>query len=58
MRVTIAYSKIKKQNLVSVNSATYQREILSEWPIPVPLSHLAIGSPFDNNQIGYHQQMQ
>ena len=27
---TIAYSKIKKRNLVLINNATYQRETLSE----------------------------
>ena len=38
MRLTIAYSKIKKRNLVLINNATYQRETLSErqplriWP--------------------------
>ena len=33
MRLTIAYSKIKKRNLVLINNATYQRETLSERPI-------------------------
>ena len=30
MRLTIAYSKIKKRNLVLINNDTYQRETLSE----------------------------
>ena len=41
MRLTIAYSKIKKKrNLVLINNATYQRETLSERPIPQPLTAL------------------
>ena len=38
MRLTIAYSKIKKQNLVLINNDTYQRETLSELPIRQPLN--------------------
>ena len=38
MRLTIAYSKIKKRNLVLINNATYQRETLSERPSRQPLS--------------------
>ena len=30
MRVTIAYSKIKKRNLVLINNGTHQRETLTE----------------------------
>ena len=37
MHLTIAYSKIKKQNLVSINNAKYQRETLSERPIRQPV---------------------
>ena len=37
MRLTIAYSKIKKRNLVLINNDTYQRETLSEGPIRQPL---------------------
>ena len=37
MRLTIAYSKIKKRNLMLINNATYQRETLSERPIRQPL---------------------
>ena len=37
MRLTIAYSKIKKRNLVLINNATYQRETLSDRPIRQPL---------------------
>ena len=39
MRLTIAYSKIKKRNLLLINNATYQRETLSERPIRQPLRH-------------------
>ena len=38
MRLTIAYSKIKKQNLVLIKNGTYQRETLSERPIRQPLT--------------------
>ena len=39
MCLTIAYSKIKKkQNLVLINNATYQRETLSERPIQQTLT--------------------
>ena len=38
MRLTIAYSEIKKRNLVLINNATYQRETLSERPIRQPLT--------------------
>ena len=37
MRLTIAYSNIKKRNLVSINNDTHQRETLSERPIRPPL---------------------
>ena len=37
MRLTIAYSKIKKRNLVLINNDTYQRETLLERPIRQPL---------------------
>ena len=36
MRLTIAYSEIKKRNLVLINNDTYQRETLSERPIRQP----------------------
>ena len=42
MRLTIAYSKIKKRNLVLINNDTYQRETLSEWPIRQPLRIIII----------------
>ena len=48
MRLTIAYSKIKKQNLVLINNATYQRETLSERPIRQPLKYLAIYKSHSN----------
>ena len=38
MRLTIAYTNIKKRNLVLINNVTYQRETLSERPIRQPLS--------------------
>ena len=41
MRLTIAYSKIKKRNLVLINNDTYQRETLSERPIRQPLRNYA-----------------
>ena len=45
MRLTIAYSKIKKRNLVLINNATYQGETLSERPIRQPLTHKNILLP-------------
>ena len=47
MRLTIAYSKIKKRNLVLINNATHQREALSERPIRPPLSDQGKGGPRD-----------
>ena len=38
MRLTIAYSEIKKRNLVLIKNATHQRETLSERPIRQPLN--------------------
>ena len=38
MRLTIAYSKIKKRNLVLNNNDTHQRGTVSERPIRPPLS--------------------
>ena len=37
MRLTIAYSKIMKRNLVLIKNDTYQRETVSERPIRTPL---------------------
>ena len=37
MRLTIAYFKIKKRNLVLINDGTHLRETLSERPIRLPL---------------------
>ena len=37
MRLTIAYSKIKKRNLVLIYNATHQRETLTERPIRLPI---------------------
>ena len=42
MHLAIAYSKIKKRNLVLINDATYQRETLSERPIRQPLNWFKI----------------
>ena len=39
MHLVIAYSKIKKRNLVLINNDTHQRETLSERPIRLPLKH-------------------
>ena len=44
MHLTTAYSKIKKQNLVLINNATYQRETLSEGPIQQPLSQPCVST--------------
>ena len=38
MRLTIAYSKIKKRNLVLIDNGTHQRGTVSERPIRQPLS--------------------
>ena len=37
MRLTVAYSRIKKRNLVLINNDTHQRETVSERPIRPPL---------------------
>ena len=48
MPLTIAYSKIKKRNLVLINNDTYQRETLSERPIRLPLNlHITFASKFN-----------
>ena len=39
MRLTIAYSKIKKRNVVLINNDTHQRETVSERPIRPPLTY-------------------
>ena len=44
MRLTIAYSKIKKAKS-SVNKNAYQREALTKWPFRLPLS-LSIYIPY------------
>ena len=43
MRLTIAYSKIKKRNPVLINNDTHQTETLSERPIRLPLNKLEKG---------------
>ena len=45
MRLTIAYSKIKKRNLVLTNNTAYQRQTVSERPIRQPLSKDLRGNP-------------
>ena len=60
MRLTIAYSKIKRRNLVLINNATYQRETLSERPIRQPLKgwhHLlsSLTHMFLSNIVEYDQ---
>ena len=42
MRLTIAYSKIKKRNLVLINNDTHQRETVSERPIRPPLRYVSL----------------
>ena len=42
MHLTIAYSKIKRRNLVLINNDTYQRETLSERPIRRPLTVILV----------------
>ena len=37
MHLTIAYSRIKKRNLMLIN-VTHHREALTEWPIQLPLT--------------------
>ena len=51
MRLTIAYCKMKKRNLVLINNDTHQRETLSERPIRPPLtllSKVSLVISFDN----------
>ena len=50
MRLTIAYSKIKKRNLVLINNDTHQRETVSERPIRPPLSGICLLT-FQDTQI-------
>ena len=38
MRLTIAYSRIKKAKSSVVNKDAYQRETLTTWPVRLPLS--------------------
>ena len=51
MRLTIAYSTIKKRNLLLINNDTYQRETVSERPIRQPLSNLKEAVTMGVNQI-------
>ena len=44
MCLTIAYSKIKKRNLVLIDDDTYHKETLSERPIRQPL--IPLGNVF------------
>ena len=47
MRLTIAYSKIKKRNLVLINNDTHQRETLSDRPIRPPLKSACVKAIWD-----------
>ena len=42
MHLRIAYSKIKKQNLVLINNDTHQRETISERTIRPPLKRAKV----------------
>ena len=54
MRLTIAYSKIKKQNLVLIDNDTYQRETVSELPIRQPLMwRFSLRNNMMNNEAMY-----
>ena len=59
MRLTIAYSKIKKRNLVLINNATYQRETLSERSIRHPLNRYFVDQKYKqkSNAIAYKHEM-
>ena len=46
MRLTIAYSKKRKRNLVLVDKDACQRETLTKWPIRLPLNHNNIDRDF------------
>ena len=53
----MAYSKIKKRNLVLINNATYQRETLSERPIRQPLNILdTLHSALEHHTNFLHQR--
>ena len=58
MRLTIAYSKIKKRNLVLIDNATYQKETLSERPIRQPLSSILLYLCTNITQINFRQFFQ
>ena len=50
MRLTIAYFKIKKRNLVLINNDTYQRETLSERLIRQPLKKLSSNKTLETSR--------
>ena len=61
MRLTIAYSKRKKRNLVLINNDTYQRETLSERLIRLPLTtklHLTSRMDVTTNCVLYIRQVE
>ena len=53
MRLTIAYSKIKKRNLVLINNDTHQRETVSERPIRPPLKWTTIPQNHNFEKISF-----
>ena len=55
MRLTIAYSQMKKRNLVLINNDTYQRETVSERPIRQPLS--LVDETSCKNLLSFHKEM-
>ena len=56
MRLTVAYSKIKKRNLVLINNDTHQRETVSERPIRPPLI-LRVSCTGQSSKLKHKQQM-
>ena len=56
MRLTVAYSKIKKRNLVLINNDTHQRETLSERPIRPPLNKKKNGNPNKMGVVQYQKK--
>ena len=57
MRLTIAYSKIKKRNLVLINNATFQRETLSERPIRQPLINFQLKTDFPSKFCVFYRKI-
>ena len=57
MRLTIAYSKIKKRNLLLINNDTYQRETLSEQPVRQPLRGYCTSGPYFLRPFAFSQKI-